>query len=60
MRKRSIYIHLSALYFILVAVSIVVVDFLFCISLETAVQTGAVAILLYLGFTLLLAVKIMI
>jgi hypothetical protein len=42
MRKRAIYFNLSAFYFILAVVSIFAMDFLFCISLETTVKTGAV------------------
>jgi hypothetical protein len=57
MRKRSIYFNLSAFYFILAAISIVAMDFLFCISLETAVKTGVVAVLFYLCVALLLAAK---
>ncbi|MDO5390697.1 MAG: papain-like cysteine protease family protein [Eubacteriales bacterium] len=57
MKKISKYICFSAIYFILVIASIFLMDFLFCISSETAVKTGEASALLYLGFMLLLAFK---
>jgi hypothetical protein len=57
MKKTSKYIYSFAIYFILVTIGIFAIDFLFFISLETAVEMWTAATLLYLGYMMLLAVK---